>query len=306
MARSLRPYNSMEYSVMTYRSYANGAAPEYCKRLWRLRADVHDGWTSRRCSTCTAPTTPLAPATPCMLGRRSGHDLHRWRDSRSGRGQPHLHDDLGRWRHRHLRPLGLSLPTCAIDLTPREPLDLLRRAAALTSEAADDGMPRQRVQRAAVPRRPALADRERDRRRRARFHHRQCRWQRPARGPGRRPLLRPRRCGHASRRVGAGLSRQRRRCRPARRWPSDADRLVGNAGFDVFVYGNRHGSLPSRSDTILPGDNVAFEGVGDADGDLLDLSNLDANVILAGSQAFSFGTDRVPAVSGQVMPATGP
>ena len=33
----------------------------------------------------------------------------------------------------------------------------------------------------------------------------------------------------------------------------DADRLVGNAGFDVFVYGNRHGSLPSRSDTIRAG-----------------------------------------------------
>jgi len=71
-----------------------------------------------------------------------------------------------------------------------------------------------------------------------------------------------------------------------------ADRLVGNAGFDVFVYGNRLSSVPTSADRILQGDGGAFEGAGDADGDLLDVSGFDANVILAGFQAFSFGTDR--------------
>lgn len=64
-----------------------------------------------------------------------------------------------------------------------------------------------------------------------------------------------------------------------------ADVLVGDAGADVFDYDLVTDSGPASAarDTIL-----GFDGAGVAGGDVIDLSTIDANVLLAGNQAFTF------------------
>lgn len=64
----------------------------------------------------------------------------------------------------------------------------------------------------------------------------------------------------------------------------NADRLRGNAGDDVFDFNKVGHSRPETPDVILD-----FEGAGAPGGDLVDLSDIDANVLAPGRQAFSFG-----------------
>ena len=90
-----------------------------------------------------------------------GDDLRQRQRRHRPRRQPHLPDDLGRRRHRHLRPVQL------LDRPQHQPqsglpLDLLRRSARLSRRRPEQRLrARQRLQRAAVPGRRALADRER-------------------------------------------------------------------------------------------------------------------------------------------------
>lgn len=70
------------------------------------------------------------------------------------------------------------------------------------------------------------------------------------------------------------------------------DILVGGSGRDVFDF-NAVSESPfgAARDELRPGGGVAvaFEGAGAAQGDLIDLSGIDANVNVAGNQAFVFG-----------------
>ena len=101
---------------------------------------------------------PDAPAPPTSTASRA-----------DARGEPDLRDDLGRQRRRHLRPVELRGRTCISTLAPGRRLDLRRRAARLPRRRPQRRLrPRQRLQRAALRGRPALADRERDRRQRRR------------------------------------------------------------------------------------------------------------------------------------------
>jgi Ca2+-binding RTX toxin-like protein len=80
-----------------------------------------------------------------------------------------------------------------------------------------------------------------------------------------------------------------------------ADILIGDVGSDVFdfdtVAESSAGAL--ARDVIRAGSVPAFEGAGATGGDLIDLSGIDANVGVAGNQAFVFGgggTGRVSVV----------
>ena len=116
---------------------------------------------------------------------------------------------LGRRRHRHLRPLGLWRRPRA--RPPARGALHLRSAPARRSRRRTErrARARQPLQRAAVPRRPALADRERQGRQRRRRDHRQQR-----REPARR---------QCRRRPAAGAR--------------GADRLTGGAGDDMLQGG---------------------------------------------------------------------
>ena len=80
------------------------------------------------------------------------------------------------------------------------------------------------------------------------------------------------------------------------------DILVGGAGRDLLSGGHRADifrflglgdSGPGRRDLLqAAGGAVAFAGAGAAGGDRIDLSALDANLGLAGDQAFRFGDAR--------------
>jgi arylsulfatase A-like enzyme len=62
------------------------------------------------------------------------------------------------------------------------------------------------------------------------------------------------------------------------------DLLAGGPGNDIFQYNSASDSSPAASDTILD-----FTAPGAAFGDRVDLSGLDANVLVDGNQAFEFG-----------------
>ena len=100
-------HDSVEYSIMTYRSYVGGPL---------------NGYTY---GSASAPQTLMQNdiAAPAIsLRRQLQHqqrqhrlfvelvdrpDLRQRREHGRGCGQPHLHDRVGRQRHRHLRPVGL-------------------------------------------------------------------------------------------------------------------------------------------------------------------------------------------------------
>lgn len=68
-----------------------------------------------------------------------------------------------------------------------------------------------------------------------------------------------------------------------------ADKLVGGGGADVFRF-HTGSSTPEAADWIRAGGGaIAFEGVGKAGGDRIDLSPIDANTAVAGNQAFKWG-----------------
>ena len=68
-----------------------------------------------------------------------------------------------------------------------------------------------------------------------------------------------------------------------------ADQLIGGTYSDRFVFTSVNDSTPAVWDAILPGDGAyAFEGIGVNGGDVIDLSQIDANPYQAGNQAFVF------------------
>lgn len=70
------------------------------------------------------------------------------------------------------------------------------------------------------------------------------------------------------------------------------DDLTGNRGRDVFAYGSRLDSRPSDWDQLNPGECAAFEKPGEGKGDLFDLTTFDADVTTPGRQSFAFGTEQ--------------
>ncbi len=74
-----------------------------------------------------------------------------------------------------------------------------------------------------------------------------------------------------------------------------ADIIKGGKGDDTFVFLDVSDSTPDDFDILRPGGSVAaFEKAGRADGDVIDVSEIDANNISGGDQSFSFnqGTGR--------------
>lgn len=69
-----------------------------------------------------------------------------------------------------------------------------------------------------------------------------------------------------------------------------ADTLVGGKHADVFVFNKATESRPGAVDRVIAGGGApAFQGPGDAAGDLIDLRGIDADATLSGNQAFTFG-----------------
>jgi Ca2+-binding RTX toxin-like protein len=69
-----------------------------------------------------------------------------------------------------------------------------------------------------------------------------------------------------------------------------ADRLFGGLGADIFDFDTAADSGPGARDVLRGGVGIAaFEGIGAAGGDRIDLSGIDANANVAGNQAFAFG-----------------
>lgn len=68
---------------------------------------------------------------------------------------------------------------------------------------------------------------------------------------------------------------------------ADSDILIGGQGADTFIFRSASNSDPWARDVIRGGDGArAFEGVGAGVGDVIDLSQIDANSLAAGDQAF--------------------
>ena len=213
------PYdtNSMEYSVMTYRSYVGSDAKYVYNEQW--------GYAQTFMMYDIAALQHMYGAD---FGANYGNTTYTWNPTTGasyvngvlaiapGR-QPHLPDDLGRQRPRQLRPVELfHQPRHQPE--PRIALDLLDRPARLSRRRPERRLrPRQRLQRAAVPRRPALADRDGDRRIGRRPHRRQRRRQHPYRQRRQRRPRRPHRQRRALRRRRQRPARRRRRHRRAGR-----------------------------------------------------------------------------------------
>ena len=70
----------------------------------------------------------------------------------------------------------------------------------------------------------------------------------------------------------------------------EKDILIGGSGNDVFDFGATAWSPPSAADVIRAGDGAsAFQGVGKVGGDVIDLSDIDANSGSGANEAFVFG-----------------
>ncbi|MFT3975296.1 MAG: M10 family metallopeptidase [Amaricoccus sp.] len=68
------------------------------------------------------------------------------------------------------------------------------------------------------------------------------------------------------------------------------DTLVGGRQRDVFVFARTADSRPGAVDKLAAGGHApAFDGAGDAAGDVIDLRGIDADVVRHGSQSFTFG-----------------
>jgi serralysin len=71
---------------------------------------------------------------------------------------------------------------------------------------------------------------------------------------------------------------------------ADVDILIGGAGGDVFDFDSVDDSPFGACDIVRAGDGaIAFQGIGAAGGDLVDLAGIDANAARGGNQAFLFG-----------------
>jgi serralysin len=71
-----------------------------------------------------------------------------------------------------------------------------------------------------------------------------------------------------------------------------ADKLYGGGGDDVFVFLSVEDSLSGAADKIRADDAPAFEGAGGQGGDLIDLRAIDADETISGNQAFVLDGDR--------------
>jgi Ca2+-binding RTX toxin-like protein len=70
----------------------------------------------------------------------------------------------------------------------------------------------------------------------------------------------------------------------------DSDILIGGTGNDVFRFGSPSASALGSRDTIRSGDGeVAFRNPGNAAGDRIDVSLIDADATAGGNQAFLWG-----------------
>lgn len=68
------------------------------------------------------------------------------------------------------------------------------------------------------------------------------------------------------------------------------DTIFGGTGQDIFRFGTAAASRPDAPDRLLPSaDASAFSGAGATGGDVIDLRGIDANTDRAGNQAFVFG-----------------
>ncbi len=145
---------------MSFRSYVGGAIGEYSNEHRRYAADLHDGRHPRAARACTAPTSPPMPATRSTPGTRNGDTYVN--------GELSLDPATNRifmtiWDGGGMDTYDLSQlheRSQTIDLTPGGCVDPLRRAAARRSGTGNFAK-RQRLQRAAIPGRRAVADRER-------------------------------------------------------------------------------------------------------------------------------------------------
>jgi serralysin len=70
----------------------------------------------------------------------------------------------------------------------------------------------------------------------------------------------------------------------------DADVIIGGAGNDIFAFRTLNSSVPGATDRLQAGDGAAaFQGAGGAALDLIDVSQIDANLTAGGNQTFLFG-----------------
>ena len=183
-------YDSHEYSIMTYRSYAGAQGTYYTNEAYGgpqsfMMLDIAALQHLYGADFETNAGDTVYRWTPGV-----GHHLRGRRGGDHARRQPHPPDGLGRRRHRHLRPLGL-FERAPHRSRPGRLLAVLRRPAGLSRRR--HLRPRQRLQRPAVSWRRPLADRERDRRLRRRPDRRQRRRQPAlgARGRRRAPAAAP-------------------------------------------------------------------------------------------------------------------